>query len=362
MKTLSRYALAAAIVIPGAALLASTFLPYINPSRFWPAGIAGLASPFLFLLNVVLLPLWIILGKKRWIYPLAAILLSAGAALRTWAIHPFSENSLEKSAGSREFTIMTYNTSNMGLKYFTEEKAVRNNVYNTIVFAQADILCLQEFYTNDRPDYTHNIDSIKQKAGYEYHFFTKDKTHWETWYYGIALFSHHPILHAEAIPCGFSAAGSGSSFLQADLVIHGDTIRVITGQLTSYMFRKEEVKAAMDLHVRPLLRKMKQTFAQRSAQALQLAALIKESPFPVIVCGDLNDTPVSFTYQTVARRLQDAFLQCGNGWGRTMAYYSPSLRIDYVLPAKAFSVHGCNTLRVADSEHFPVIARLSLKK
>ncbi|RAJ85591.1 endonuclease/exonuclease/phosphatase family metal-dependent hydrolase [Chitinophaga dinghuensis] len=362
MNTFLRSFLLILNILLAVALLASNFLPYIDPASFWPAGFAGLTFPFLLVINLVFLPVWLLFRKKYWLLPLVAIVLSVSAIVKTWAFHPFNENSLEKSADSKEFTVMTYNTSNMGLKYFTEEKAIRSNVYNTIVFGQADILCLQEFYTNDRPDYTHNIDSIRNKAGYEYHYFTKDKTHWDTWYYGIALFSHHPILKATAIPCGVSTNGSGSSFLQADLLVHGDTIRVITLQLVSYMLNGGDMSAAKDLHFRPLIHKMKQTFTHRSAQAAQLAGLIQESPFPVIVCGDFNDVPVSYTYRKISSGLQDAFSRAGNGLGRTMSYISPTLRIDYILASKQLQVLGCQTMRVADSEHFPVIARLSLKK
>ncbi|MBV7528797.1 endonuclease/exonuclease/phosphatase family protein [Chitinophaga sp. sic0106] len=362
MKTLLRWALQVINILLPLALLASTFLPYISPGTFWPTGFAGLAFPGLLLLNLIMLPVWVLLRKKYWLLPVTAILLSGGATLRTWAFHPFQEHSLEKASGSKEFTVMTYNSSSMGLQSYKENKAIRSNVYNTVVFGQADILCMQEFYTNEHPELSHNIDSIRSKAGYEYHYFTKDMIHWDTWLYGIVLFSHHPILQASTIPCGASAVGSGSSFLQADVLVYGDTIRVITGQLASYMLNRQDLEEFMAFHFRGLAHKMRQTFTWRAQQAQQLAGLVAGSPYPVIVCGDFNDVPVSYTYQTVAASLQDAFLKTGNGWGRTLSYLSPSLRIDYILASRQFRVHGCEAMRVADSEHFPVISRLSLKK
>lgn len=107
---------------------------------------------------------------------------------------------------------------------------------------------------------------------------------------------------------------------------------------------------------------MKGTFAKRSAQSLQLHDLVAASPYPVIVCGDFNDTPVSFTYRTISTDLRDAFLAKQAGWGRTLSYLSPSLRIDYILPHKDFQIHAFKTLYPSPSEHFPLVARLSLKK
>src|SRR5690606_36074286 len=146
-----------------------------------------------------------------------------------------------------------------------------------------------------------------------------------------------------------------------------------TAQLRSYMFnaadlaqlhaiktldgRRAELPAA-----RSLLAKMRYTFTARAAQTRLPQRLTVESHHPVIVYGDLNDTPVSYTYYTLSRYLQDAFLQKGSGIGRTLSFLSPTLRIDYILAHSKFDIHGYRTFHHPLFEHFPVMASLSLRK
>jgi len=345
-------------------LVLSCFLPYLNPAKYWLTGFAGLIFPFLFLANLLILPVWVIIKQKR---PLLitgiATLCCLPAALTTWGLHWFRDNDIllhTKTDGS--FTVMTYNTSSMGLTAYVTDKKKEAAIYDVILKGSPDILTLQEFYTNEQPGKEQHIDSIRSKGNYPYHYFTCDKIHWNTWCYGIVLFSRFPIINAQAIPCGKSKAGSGSSFLQADLLVNHDTVRIFSVHLTSYMFNSDDYNNMKAPKGKGIFAKMRNTFSRRSAQALQLKALVGESPYPVIVCGDFNDTPVSFTYRTVRGGLQDVFLDTQKGWGRTLSYLSPSLRIDYVLPGKKFTIHASSILRTYPSEHFPLIARLSLKK
>lgn len=250
----------------------------------------------------------------------------------------------------------------MGLVRYVTDKDKEAAIYNTIASGKPDILCLQEFYTNDQPGRENHIQRISAAGNYPYHYFTDDKTHWESWHYGIALFSRYPVLTASAIRCGESSFGSGSTFLQADIAVKGDTIRVFSVQLTSYMFNSEDYEQMKTPKGTGLVYKMRSTFRARSAQALQLAALVAQSPYPVIVCGDFNDTPVSFTYKTISRGMQDAFLKTNAGWGRTLSYLSPSLRIDYILAQSPLNIHSSKVFHPGASEHFPVMACLSLKK
>ena len=63
--------------------------------------------------------------------------------------------------------------------------------------------------------------------------------------------------------------------------------------------------------------KLNRAFSLRSKQAEAIAQHIENSPYPVIVCGDFNDTPVSYTYRMMKTGLKDAFRQSGFGFGGT---------------------------------------------
>lgn len=346
-----------------AALLLSTFLPYLNPGKCWPTGFSGFFFPVLFPLCFLYTGLWAWYKNRKYVLMnIIAILCAIPAALTTWGVHIFRENIISKPINSSQFTLMTYNTSSMGLERYVTDKDKEAAIYNAIASGSPDILCMQEFYTNDKPGKEQHMQRIRSTGNYPYHYFTRDKTHWESWHYGIVLFSRYPVISASAIPCGESRTGSGSTFLQADIAIKGDTVRVFAVHLISYMFKSEDYASMKAPKGSSLVYKMRSTFRTRSAQALQLAALVAQSPYPAIVCGDFNDTPVSFTYKTIRRNMQDAFLKTGAGWGRTLSYLSPSLRIDYILAQPALTIHGSKVFHTRPSEHFPVMACLSLKK
>jgi endonuclease/exonuclease/phosphatase family metal-dependent hydrolase len=102
--------------------------------------------------------------------------------------------------------------------------------------------------------------------------------------------------------------------------------------------------------------RLRNAYIKRAYQAEMLNKKIKESPFPVIVCGDFNDVPNSYSYFTVKGDLQDAFLKKGSGIGRTFRSISPTLRIDYILADKKFKVIQFSKLKVPYSDHYPIVA------
>jgi endonuclease/exonuclease/phosphatase family metal-dependent hydrolase len=91
-----------------------------------------------------------------------------------------------------------------------------------------------------------------------------------------------------------------------------------------------------------------------------LSAHIRQSPYPTIVCGDFNDTPVSYTYHKMRGKLVDAFIESGSGIGNTYLGNFPSFRIDYIFHSKSFRSCCFRTDRINMSDHYPVMCTLSL--
>ena len=149
-----------------------------------------------------------------------------------------------------------------------------------------------------------------------------------------------------------------------DLLINSDTIRVYNCHLQSYRLREAEINTidSIDFNNHPktkeklmvLSLKFKEALIKRAEQAATLRENINKSPYPVIVCGDFNDTPISFTYRTVKGDLKDSFTQSGKGTANTYNGKLPSFRIDYILYSPIFTSYNFKVSSINHSDHFPI--------
>ena len=99
---------------------------------------------------------------------------------------------------------------------------------------------------------------------------------------------------------------------------------------------------------------------RRAPQAMDVAAQIEASPYPVIVCGDFNDTPASFAYGRIARGLHDAFVERGSGASGTYDRLFNMFRIDYIMVSDGLEVVNYYTFDEVYSDHMPVAAGVEL--
>ena len=111
-----------------------------------------------------------------------------------------------------------------------------------------------------------------------------------------------------------------------------------------------------------VIAKFKIAFMKRKIQADHIKAEIDRSPYPVIVCGDLNDVPNSYAYQTIGNKLQNAFEEKGAGLGRTFTGIAPTLRIDNIFMSKTFTVNQYSRVTKKLSDHLPVLADIVIEK
>ena len=87
-----------------------------------------------------------------------------------------------------------------------------------------------------------------------------------------------------------------------------------------------------------------------------------ESKYPIILCGDFNDVPNSYAYNTIGKNMQNAFVEAGYGIGSTFSGILPILRIDQIFYSNQFDVKQFTRIPKKLSDHFPIIADLEIKK
>jgi endonuclease/exonuclease/phosphatase family metal-dependent hydrolase len=187
--------------------------------------------------------------------------------------------------------------------------------------------------------------------------------------FGLATFSNYPIISSRKM----DFSNTNMSFcLVTDIAFPTDTVRVINVHLESIRFRKEDYMFVNELAnnrnsgndlkqgSRVILSKMKRAYMKRAVQVNELKAIIADSPYRTMVCGDFNDTPTSYVYRQVTEPLQDAFKIAGSGLGQTYRELLPILRIDYILPDKSMKVFHYKTIHSDLSDHYPIVARIGL--
>ena len=336
----------------GGLLLLTYLSVFVPPDRFWPAAFLGLLYPYLLLVNVAFLLYYILRKSKRALLSLLVILIGLHHFFNYFQPVP------NFSPGKSGLKVLSFN-----VKYFSKDisnKQINHpRILDYLQSVDADIICLQEtriFKTGKL-----SPDGIRDALPGIKHYQLAHSIS----YAGPLTLSKFPIFRLGEIRFEHTA----NMVLFSDLVIKpGDTIRVYNCHLQSYRIAPEdysltdpEKTGTNEQQLREakmISRKMIIAFSIRAKQARAIAAHIRKCPYPVIVCGDFNDTPLSYTYHILGEQLNDAFTQAGFGLSHTYNGLLPSFRIDYILFSPRFKARSYHRDRVNLSDHFPITAVL----
>lgn len=345
--------------------LAACMAPYISPAWFWPISFLTLAFPFLLGLLVVFLIGWLFFNYRYTLVSLIALLLGWKSISAFVAFKMPAGN--KAVAGNNSLTVMSYNVSQFGLYREKDSKYNRQAMFAMIKKQELDIACFQDFYTSEKKNDFNNREDISREMEFPYRYFSSDFNRDGMQHWGSIIYSRFPIIASDKVK--MSAGPRSESLIYADIVKNEDTIRIINMHLESYRFNEKDYSAIRKIKnqedtglkaTKSIIQKMREAYIRRSQQADIVGNFIRQSPYPVIVCGDFNDTPASYTYFTIKGDLQDAFLQKGLGIGRTFTGLAPTLRIDYVFVSSQFKVNSFRKISSDLSDHYPVITNLSL--
>jgi endonuclease/exonuclease/phosphatase family metal-dependent hydrolase len=266
-----------------------------------------------------------------------------------------------------DIKIMSYNVRNFDVYHWTNEKNALGQIIQLIKKEKPGIVCIQEFYATDTGKYQ-TIGLLQKGGGFPYCYFEKKFTSKSGRSWGTAIFSRYPIIGHGTVQFDNQTQNSCS---YADIKIDSFTLRIFNIHLQSIYLSKqdyqylEDISENQDVQVAPtraIASKLKRAFILRGEQALDIEREIKKSEYPVIVCGDFNDTPASFAYHTLSKRLHDAFLQAGSGIGGTYSGFLQSYRIDYIFTGEKFTVKNFKTICAPYSDHYPITCEAVLKK
>lgn len=345
-------------------LLLVAYSPHIQPVAHPVRSCLGLTFPVFLLINAGFLLFWLIIQRyKSALLPLMGMLLCY-PQIRAYLPVNFHTDHLPEAS----IKLLSYNI--MGFDGATKQDG-KNPILTYLKESDADILCLQEYYTVESSSrHLSQKEVNRELKAYPYHRIHtvgSGKGHTNK----IACYSKYPILSSRTLDYASEYNGS----VLYEIKIGEDTITLINNHLESNKLtladkevyedmlkspEKEKVKSGARL----LIRKLAEASAIRAPQADAIAREIAASPHPsIIVCGDFNDTPISYTHRTIAQGLDDAFTESGRGLGISYNQNKFYFRIDNILTSKNLKAYNCTVDRsIKDSDHYPIWCYVSLNE
>ena len=222
-------------------------------------------------------------------------------------------------------SIMSYNVRLFNAYNWIKKESVKEEIFNLFTKTNTNILCIQEFYA---PKQLPKLDYPFQHIGLQ-----NKKSQWH-----MVIYSKFPQIEKGTV--SIKGERMNNTCIFSDMIIENDTVRVYNIHLASNWFDKSDLafmenpemsKEAIKKGMFGIAKRLKRSFQKRAIQVEVIKKHMDNTPFSILVCGDFNDTPYSFTYYKFSKDLQDSFLEKGNGIGSTFLGKIPFLRIDYIL-------------------------------
>lgn len=354
LKSYTIKAVAGANVATAIVMCLVGYSDHINPVDHPYVACAGLVFPIFLLLNFGFLFFWLIFKWRMAVIPVAGF-LAAYAPVRTYAPVNVSTETPEGAIKVLSYNVQGYN----GIVPDKTQDDTFDEIYDYLKDSQADIVCLQEDL--------YNKPWIQERLG---------KLYPHTWVTAvgskkqnaIGIYTRYPIVRRDSIPYPSEGNGSMAFYLKAGR----DTIIVINNHFESTHLShderqryKEMLKGEMSRDTarsesKRLLHTLAESSRLRAPQAEAVHRYIqRHSQYPIIVCGDFNDNPISYTHHTVAQGLTDCYVETGQGIGLSYNQKGFFVRIDNILCSGQFQPYNCKVdNKIEASDHYPIICWL----
>lgn len=322
-------------------------LPFLAPKLFSFLSVLTLVLPLFLILNGLFFVYWMLQMKRQMV--ISGIVLILGITFVN-KFYKFSSHDLDREDG--DMIVMSYNVRLFNLFQWIERESVKEDIKKFINDENPDILCIQEYSE------TANVDLRVYKHKFIFMQGNKIKT-------GQAIFSKYPIVDNGNI----EFPESDNLIVYADIRKGKDTIRVYNMHLQSIKISPDVTEIESNVETinqkksEIVFKRIGKAFTKQQVQAEILMKHKKECHYPMIICGDMNNSAFSYVYRSIKGDLNDCFEEAGKGFGETYNFKYYPARIDYIFTDKSMKVKSFqNFPQFKNSDHYPILARLSLKK
>ena len=302
--------------------------------------------PILIIANMLLLVYWLI--RRRWLFSLIPIVTLACCIPYSGTIFQFGFGN-DKNSQQSGLTIASYNVA-----MFNRETSgfIAQDILAEMRRQNVDVLCMQEY--NEVSGDKKNSDSYKEYFPYM-----------AVGRNDMVIYSRYPIMNQKTI----SFEETNNSAMWADIDIKGNEFRVFNVHMQTTginrtlhqvnKFSKQNQEIDNNRVLKAIYGNYMLGMMFRVGQAITVANEKRNSKLPVILCGDFNDVPYSYVYNTLLGDLVDGFKECGKGWMYTFRG-KKAVRIDYIFHDKQFKGIDYYKTEITYSDHYPVFMRIAL--
>lgn len=322
-------------------------LPFLAPKLFPLLSVFTLFMPLFFVLNGLFFLYWGFQFKKRMI--LSGLVLLMGITFFN-KFYKFSAH--EYPEDENDFTVMSYNVRLLNVFKWLDRDDVPQDILTFINEKNPDILCIQEFS---------NSANIDLKV-YSHKYVLMEGNQIKT---AQAIFSKFPIINQGNI----AFPNSNNNVVFVDIKRGKDIIRVYNMHLQSIKISpdvseldEKNIDAINQGKSQKLFNRISKAFMQQQQQAELIKAHKKDCPYPIIICGDMNNSAFSYVYRNIKGALKDSFEEAGVGFGATYKFRYYPARIDYIFADDKMKVKKFESFSdFENSDHYPIMAKLSME-
>jgi endonuclease/exonuclease/phosphatase family metal-dependent hydrolase len=320
-------------------------LPFLAPKIFPLLSVVTLVLPLFLVLNGLFFLYWIIRLKKQFIF--SGLVLLAGI---TFINKFYKFSSVNAPVEENDFKVMSYNVRLLNLFKWIDNESVPYRIQEFINEKNPDILCLQEYSPSAKIDlkvYPHRYVFLQGK---------KIKS-------AQAIFSKFPIINEGNIVF----PNSDNNAIFADIKKGKDIIRVYNMHLESIKISpdvneiSENIDEINQAKSEVLFKRISKAFTKQQQQAEIIKNHKMDCEYPIIICGDMNNSAFSYVYRNIRGSLKDTFEEAGIGFGKTYNFKQYPARIDYIFADKSMKIKSFESFsEFVNSDHFPIMTRISM--
>jgi endonuclease/exonuclease/phosphatase family metal-dependent hydrolase len=344
----------------------------ISPDSLWIAAFVAFFAPLFWVGHLVMFLFWVWRRSYRFLH--ALLFVSIGLPFASATVGFLGYFSFGSEKNKENLTLLSYNVYTFNVYDGDGTKSKSKEQIKWLLEEESTIKCFQEFYQRPQ-DSIFDLIAKFEKSHTPYHFFKPNGSQHNHGEFGLAIFSAYPIVGKGTVAFP-NRTPNGAIY--ADLKVGSDTIRCYNVHLQSMQIDETQIELPQkrtDWENEELWQKLwyraglpfKKGAIERSRQVDFLQRHMAASPYPVLLCGDMNDLPYSYTYFSFWRSLSSAFERKGKGLG--FSYRGERLfflRIDHIFydfEKLPYTLSAFETLSaVSFSDHYPVKATFEPKK